>query len=124
MLAALGAPRVGDTLHGGRPGRFFLEHAWLSFPLPTGQRLVCCDANAPVFSGEKRDRGEGLGACGYSAAWHIRGVRSSPTATRGHPPRGPHLAMFAHPAPEAIHQQVRHRKPCEAGRMAVQHNEA
>ena len=57
MLAGLGAPLIGDTLYGGRPGELFLEHAWLSFPLPTGERKVCCDADAPVFGGELRERG-------------------------------------------------------------------
>ncbi|MGH7161937.1 MAG: hypothetical protein ACREID_00525, partial [Planctomycetota bacterium] len=31
MLAALGAPLVGDALYGGAPGPFYLEHAALFF---------------------------------------------------------------------------------------------
>ncbi|MBL9140801.1 MAG: RNA pseudouridine synthase [Phycisphaerae bacterium] len=40
MFAALGAPLVGDADYGGDAGRFYLEHASLSFPDPASGKLV------------------------------------------------------------------------------------
>lgn len=37
MLADLGAPLVGDSLYGGPPGSFHLEHAVLAFPPLVGE---------------------------------------------------------------------------------------
>jgi 23S rRNA-/tRNA-specific pseudouridylate synthase len=59
MLAALGAPLVGDELYGARNGSFFLEHALLAFPTPEGT-CVCVDPDVPAFGATLAERAEAL----------------------------------------------------------------
>lgn len=60
MLAAMGAPLVGDALYGGASGAFFLEHTLLSFPTKAGT-CVCVDPEVPVFGSRVAEIAAGLG---------------------------------------------------------------